>query len=326
MKYIFHDLKLMDHFIGDFNNDITSQTKCQGNVKVYTINIRFNCLAIIEKQKGNFMPNFFRLIQTPPSSGAFNMALDEALLITTSQKSAMPALRLYSWDPPTLSLGYAQRVNEVDLNKLAQLGWDLVRRPTGGRAILHTDELTYSITAAVDNPVVQGSLLESYQRISAALLLALSFLGIVADANRVYGASQGIDKEPVCFEVPSNFEITVSGKKLIGSAQARKNSGVLQHGSLPLTGDLTRITQVLKYPDEQKRVAGMHRLLDHAGTILSLTGKNISCEDAQNAFIAAFAKQLDLDFRPTDPSDEEIALTNELMMAKYSSSEWNHRI
>ena len=221
------------------------------------------------------MANSWRLIITPPASGAFNMALDEALLITTSKKCALPTLRLYSWNPPTLSLGYAQSINEVDMNTLLRLGWDLVRRPTGGRAILHTDELTYSITAPVDDPIVQGSLLESYQRISAALLLALSYLDIPADANKVYDVAQGNDKEPVCFEVPSNFEITVSGKKLIGSAQARKNGGVLQHGSLPLYGDLTRIIQVLNYPDEQKRVAGINRLLDHAGTILSLTGKKV---------------------------------------------------
>jgi len=254
------------------------------------------------------------------------MALDEALLTSTSKKSTMPALRLYSWNPPTLSLGYAQSINEVDMNTLARLGWDLVRRPTGGRAILHTDELTYSITAPVDDQVVKGTLLESYQRISAALLLALSLLGIAADANRVYDVVQGNDKEPVCFEVPSNFEITVSGKKLIGSAQARKNGGVLQHGSLPLYGDLTRITQVLNYPNEEKRVAGVSRLLDHAGTILSLTGKKVSLGDAQKAFIAAFAEECNLDLKQTDPSDEENDLARELMLTKYGSKEWNHRI
>ena len=272
------------------------------------------------------MKNSWRLILTPPSSGSFNMALDEALLTSTSKKSTMPALRLYSWNPPTLSLGYAQSINEVDMNTLARFGWDLVRRPTGGRAILHTDELTYSITAPLDDPVAQGTLLESYQRISAALLLALSYLDIPADANKVYDVAQGNDKEPVCFEVPSNFEITVTGKKLIGSAQARKNGGVLQHGSLPLYGDLTRITQVLNYPNEQKRDAGINRLLAHAGTILSLTGKNITLGDAQNAFIAAFAEELDLDFQQMDPSDEENALTRELMITKYGSKEWNHRI
>lgn len=272
------------------------------------------------------MANSWRLILTPPSTGAHNMALDEALLITTSKKNVMPALRLYSWDPATLSLGYAQSIADVNLAELSLLGWGLVRRPTGGRAILHTDELTYSIAAPLDDPVAQGTLLESYQRISFALLSALALLGIEADANRTYAHSPTNQKEPVCFEVPSNFEITVSGKKLIGSAQARKNGGVLQHGSLPLFGDLSRITRVLNYPDEQKKLEGISRLQDHAGTILSLTGKYVTINDAQDAFITAFAKELHLNLQKTDPSEEETIIANELMIKKYGSLEWNHRI
>ena len=124
--------------------------------------------------------------------------------------------------------------------------------------------------------------------------------------------TQSKKKEPVCFEVPSNFEVTVSGKKLIGSAQARKNGGVLQHGSLPLNGDLTRIIRALNYPSEEKRLEATQRLLDHAGTIHSLTGKNVTLQEAQNAFITAFAKVLDLEFQQTNPSDSELSMAKEL--------------
>lgn len=273
------------------------------------------------------MPKNWRLILSPPLSGAKNMALDESLLLSTALKSKPSTLRLYSWDVPTLSLGYAQSCEDVDFNALEQLGWGLVRRPTGGRAILHTDELTYSVTTSVDEPLMAGSLLESYQRISTALLLALSILGINANADSVYPIQvTSAGKEPVCFEVPSNYEITVAGKKLIGSAQARKNNGVLQHGSLPLFGDLTRITRVLNYENEEKRKNSKAALLSHAGTIASLTGLQISIEQAQEAFIEGFSKSLDVSFTVSEPTKEEIDFANELENSKYSSPAWTLRL
>jgi len=255
------------------------------------------------------------------------MALDESLLISAALKRMPPTLRLYSWVVPTLSLGYAQSIKDVDFTSLEQFGWGLVRRPTGGRAILHTDELTYSITAAIDDPLMAGSLLESYQRISKALLLALEILEIKAIADSVY-PTNGIQggKEPVCFEVPSNYEITVAGKKLIGSAQARKNNGVLQHGSLPLFGDLTRITKVLKYESEEKKNRSSTALLAHAGTIESLTGLEISHEQAQKAFIEGYSRSLGISFMASEPDSSELEIAQELENTKYDSPVWTRRL
>lgn len=269
----------------------------------------------------------WRLLQSDPSIGAYNMALDEACLLSSTEGRSLPTLRLYSWETPTLSLGYAQKSSEVNFQQLHERGWGLVRRPTGGRAILHTDELTYSVTAPMDDPVMAGSLLESYQRISKALLAALGFLGIDARGDAVYNVASSHSKlDPVCFEVPSNFEITVSGKKLIGSAQARKHNGVLQHGSLPLTGDLSRVTNALLYPTDEKRLEGITRLLSHAGTVESLTGKVISIEVAARAFIHGFSKELDLDLVASKPSRDELSHTNELMEKKYQSDDWTLRL
>lgn len=268
----------------------------------------------------------WRLLQTEPASGAYNMALDEACLFSSAEKRSLPTLRLFTWAPPTLSLGYAQKSAEVNFDQLHHRGWGLVRRPTGGRAILHTDELTYSVTAPLDDPVMAGSLLESYHRISKALLAALGFLGIDARGDAVYTVAQDQSKkDPVCFEVPSNFEITVSGKKLIGSAQARKHNGVLQHGSMPLTGDLSRINNALLYPTEEKRQEGVARLLSHAGTVESLTGRVITIEMAIQAFITAFEMELDLDLVSSNPTDEELLHTNELIVNKYQSDDWTLR-
>lgn len=268
----------------------------------------------------------WRLIISPPASGAYNMVLDEVLLLRASRKETLPTLRLYSWDPPTLSLGYAQNWHEVNLEALDRLGWGLVRRPTGGRAILHTDELTYSVTAPLDHPVAQGTLLESYQRLSQALLNALRQLEIEAQADNLSKPSAQRNTEPVCFEVPSNYEITFAGKKLVGSAQARKSGGMLQHGSLPLFGDLSRICQVLYYQNEAERTAAITRLNAHAGTVLSLTQKRVSLQQAEKAFVAAFSSTLSIDFTISEPDSTETAETELLVQSKYGSDEWNKRL
>ncbi len=199
-------------------------------------------------------PYKWRLLRTQPAVGAWNMAVDEAILESTAQDLMPPTLRLYAWSPACISLGYAQSIDDVDLDKLKELGWDIVRRPTGGRAILHMDELTYSICGMNSDPNLAGSVLESYQHLSQGLIEALCQLSITADVPKLSPKQDHQSPQnPVCFEVPSNYEITVGKKKLIGSAQARKKSGVLQHGTLPLYGDITRIIDVLHYPDESLR-------------------------------------------------------------------------
>ena len=159
------------------------------------------------------------------------MAVDEALLVSIGNAESLPVLRLYAWKPSCLSLGYAQTIADVDAARLAAHHVALVRRPTGGKAILHTDELTYSVIAPENEPRLTGGVLESYQRVSQALLSALRLLGIEAESK--HSPAESIPqngRNPVCFEVPSQYEITFAGKKLIGSAQARKKEGVLQHG------------------------------------------------------------------------------------------------
>ncbi|MRS03385.1 lipoate--protein ligase family protein [bacterium] len=269
----------------------------------------------------------WRLIRSPASSAAFNMALDEALLSSTAQKRSLPTLRLYSWSVPSLSLGYAQPASDVDLNELNARGWQLVRRPTGGKAILHTDELTYSVTAPLDDPLVSGSLLESYQRISIALQKALTTLGTPtsADDNPAVPPAQS-KTDPVCFQTPSNYEITWNGKKLIGSAQARKLGGVLQHGSLPLCGDLSRITQVLAYPNLMERQNAAIKTLAQATTLEGASGRSVSYTEAAEAIILSFSAQFGISFIQDEPSQDELEITNDLMREKYDSDSWNFRL
>lgn len=272
--------------------------------------------------------NQWRLIRTKPAAGAWNMAVDEAILQAAGQNLVPPTLRLYAWDPPCLSLGYAQPFSDVNIPALEENGWDLARRPTGGRSVLHTDELTYSIIAPNDEPIVKGGVLASYKRISKALLNALDILGLPARADREYNLPLNGSRanDPICFKVPSNYEITVGGKKLIGSAQARRSGGVLQHGSLPLFGEITRIVQVLMFASDEHRRTTAERLVKHATTVELCLNQQVSWENAASAFETAFQQTLDINLVPSNLTPHELHQADILSRSKHTNSEWLQRL
>ncbi len=273
------------------------------------------------------MTRTWRLLFTPPARGAWNMAADEAIIEHIGRGESPATLRLYSWDPPCLSLGHAQSYADVDLARLEERAWEAVRRATGGRAILHTDELTYSVTGSAQEPALSGSILESYNKLSQALLHAVRDLGLPVEIQEHVQepAPFGQNLNPVCFEVPSTYEITVDGKKLIGSAQARRKEGVLQHGSLPLTGDLTRICKALTFKDESARARAAQRLLERATTVESVLGSRIDWETAAQAFVRGFEAQLGIHFERGEMSASEMKRTKELVREKYAHSSWTER-
>jgi lipoate-protein ligase A len=274
-----------------------------------------------------FSRTIWRVITTQPAPGAWNMAVDEAILEASTRGEVPTTLRLYAWEPPCLSLGYAQPFSDVDLTALRAHGWEVVRRPTGGRAILHTDELTYSVTGPATDPRLAGSVLESYRTLSKAILAALQDLQIPAEANEKPVVAPGADPMgPVCFEVPSNYEITVGGRKLVGSAQARRKLGVLQHGSLPLYGDLSRITQVLIFQDETQRARAAERIWQRATTIEQALGQTVDWSQAARAFQAGFASILNLDLQPSELTLAEKDRATQLIDQKYAHPSWNERI
>lgn len=269
----------------------------------------------------------WRLITTPAGPGAWNMALDEALLRSVAEGSAPTTLRLYDWQPTTLTLGFAQPAADVDPDSMNAEGWDLVRRPTGGSAVLHVDELTYSLTARASEPLLSEGLLESYRKISQALLAGLNRLSVSAAGDRTYGeAGSAKQKNPVCFETPSNYEITSQGKKLIGSAQARKYGGILQHGTLPLYGDITRVTRALKFPSPEAQAAAARRLDARASTLESVLGYMPDWNVVANAITEGFAEYFEITFDSNAPSQAEIDLAHSIMTEKYLADSWTFRI
>ncbi|MFU8773977.1 MAG: biotin/lipoate A/B protein ligase family protein [Anaerolineales bacterium] len=279
----------------------------------------------------------WRLLINSAYPGAHNMAVDETVLESVGRGDSLPTLRLYAWEPACISLGYAQSFTDIDPDLLNQSGWDIVRRPTGGRAILHIDELTYSVIAPHSEARLAGSILESYYRLSLALLAALHMLDIPAKAspnsetkeeNHHHPGNRSSNKHlnPVCFEVPSSYEITALDKKLIGSAQARRKEGILQHGSLPLYGDLSRITRVLKFDDEESREKAAARLLRRATTVESVLGIRIEWEVVAQAFVKAFQQVLNINLIEVPLTRTEEIQVNELVRTKYSHQSWIKRI
>lgn len=268
----------------------------------------------------------WRLIMSPPADGAANMAIDEAILESVTAGAEPPTLRLYAWQPACLSIGYAQPAAEVDESRLAARGWSLVRRPTGGRAILHTDELTYAGIAPSSNPHFKGGVLASYRHLSQGLIIGLRKLGLEPEVRDTQPLPDDQRADPVCFEVPSAYEITVSGKKLVGSAQLRRQGGVLQHGSLPLTGDLGRICEALRFPDEPARQARIDRLRARACTVADVLRRDVAWEDAAEALRLGFAEALGLRFDKRELSLAETRRAEQLVPERYAQTDWTRRI
>lgn len=266
----------------------------------------------------------WRLTLTDPTDGATNMAIDEAILHAVAQGQSPATLRFFAWNPPCLSLGRSQSANDANLIQLLEYGWDVVRRPTGGRAILHVDELTYSIVAPVTEPRLSGGVIESYRRLSSGLLEGLHQIGISAQNDKVIKTQKS--EGPVCFEEPSDYEITVAGQKLLGSAQLRKLGVVLQHGSLPLSGDIARICDCLIFADQASSDRARSRVRKRAATLASVLRKQITWEASASAMASGFSSALNLSLEQEGLSTEEWRRTRELRAEKYSNDDWTLRV
>jgi lipoate-protein ligase A len=266
----------------------------------------------------------WRLLRHGLATGAANMAADEAIARAVAERLAPPTLRFYAWEPPCVSLGRHQPIAAVNAARCGQLGYDIVRRPTGGRAILHTDELTYSIAARQDDPLMGGLVMDVYLRLAAGLVDGLQRLGV--DAMAAPGTSRaGPDVSAACFEVPSAYEIVAGGRKLLGSAQSRRAGYVLQHGSLPLRGDLARLIDclVLSSPDERERLR--NSLTRHATTLERAAGRPVGFDEASEALAAGFQDALGIVFVEDDLTEVEQTWALELTQEKFGHPDWTER-
>jgi lipoate-protein ligase A len=225
--------------------------------------------------------------------GQTNMTIDAALLdeVETAQ-SPSTIVRFYSWIRPTVSLGRNQKIEKaVDVEFSRQHGIDVVHRPTGGRAVLHDDELTYAVISN-DTSHFGDTIYGNYKRVSEALCLGFNRLGIPAilapDTRKTEAMPSSGD--PPCFLSPSRYELMVDGRKIVGSAQRRLRRGFLQHGSMPITVNrevLARATRLADASLLDREMAGSAEFLARRPTLQELTG----------AFMRAFQDHFSIEFR-----------------------------
>ncbi|MCX7656330.1 MAG: lipoate--protein ligase family protein [Treponemataceae bacterium] len=249
----------------------------------------------------------FRLIVDTHHDAFYNMGIDVALLESVGQKKTLPTLRLYGWDPPAVSIGYFQGIEEeVNIPTCKARGISVVRRLTGGGAVFHDRELTYSITLPLDHPLASHSIQESYAVLCQGIIRALGKWNVQASF------------------VPIN-DIVCGGKKISGNAQTRKHNGLLQHGTLLLSVNVDLMFELLKVPQEKARGRFVQEIKERVTALDLLVGRPVSFTEAQGVLVEGFAEALNLEFTEEEPMHTEIERAQELAKTLFSSSEWNFK-
>ena len=278
----------------------------------------------------------WRLIKDTYHTGFMNMAIDEAIMIAHREGLVPPTIRFYQWSPPAVSLGYFQDLKkEIDIDACTDMGIDIVRRPTGGKAVLHDKELTYSFIIRENHPLVNDSILETYKKISEGMIRGLSYLGITAElvplreklesAPLGYGVKSKIphsDIKSICFSVPSQYEVQVEGKKILGSAQVRKKEIVLQHGSLLIELEKDKLFSVFNFPSVQIRERLKTRF--KATSLEGILKKKINFSELSEILPRGFEEEFGVKLTEGKLTEQEEIISKDLLKNKYSTHEWNY--
>lgn len=279
----------------------------------------------------------WRLIKGSYHTGFMNMAIDEAIMIAHREGLVPPTIRFYQWSPPAVSLGYFQDLEkEIDVNLCKNIGIDIVRRPTGGKAVLHDKELTYSFIIRENHPLVNDSILETYKKISGGMIRGLSYLGIEAELvplreklknetllnKEEKSEIRYSDIKSICFSVPSQYEVQVEGKKIVGSAQVRKREIVLQHGSLLIELEKDKLFSVFNFPSAQIRERLKTRF--NATSLEDILKRKINFSELSEILLRGFEEEFGVRLVKGKLTEQEEKISKELLENKYSTYEWNY--
>lgn len=246
----------------------------------------------------------FRLLETGVRPGAYNMGLDEAILGAVAEGRRPPTLRLYGWNPPTVTLGYFQGLDEeVDREACARMGVDIVRRVTGGGAVFHDAELTYSIVLPESHPLARPGILDSYRVLCAGVVEGLARFGLQAEF------------------APIN-DVLVDGRKVSGNAQTRKRGCILQHGTILLDVDVDRMFALLKVPSEKLKGKLIEDVKQRVTSLRHKLGRSVSLAEAVPAFAEGFSKALGIELEKSEPSPEELEEAGRIAREKYGTEAW----
>ena len=235
-------------------------------------------------------PSTWRLIEDGPEDGRLNMAIDRAILTACDNGQAPATLRLYGWDKPTLTIGYSQNeFKDIDRTQCERKNIPIVRRFTGGRALLHQHELTYSLIAPIPHCQFPGNLAGAFGAVSKAVIDSLEKLGVpqleIAGKDK---KGKRRKRSPACFSTANHWEIMAKGKKLAGSAQRRLNGAFLQHGSILLDWDPELAHSLLHYSSEAEKVQGLKSLVSGTFTLSDVLPGKPKWGEVASYFVEGF--------------------------------------
>lgn len=253
------------------------------------------------------MSEEWRFLETGANTAARNMAIDRAILVANSNKKVPPTVRFYSWNPPAISIGYFQSLEEeIDIQNCRDMGVDYVRRITGGGAVFHEDELTYSIVIPESHKEIPKNIMDSYGRICGAVMKGLSNIGINSEYK------------------PIN-DIIADGKKISGNAQTRKMKTVLQHGTILMDVDVDKMFSILRVPNEKIRDKMISDVKQRVTSIKHVLNKKISFKDLSTEVKKGFEEEFKIKLVKGELTKEEIELSDKFERECFSDKNWNHK-
>ncbi|MFQ5637336.1 MAG: biotin/lipoate A/B protein ligase family protein [bacterium] len=257
--------------------------------------------------------NNWRFIDTGSADGAFNMAADEAL--ARSIISNQPVVRVYRWQPYAISIGYNQNFHELNRAKCTEDGIDIVRRPTGGGAIFHAHELTYSVIIPRSHFYYEKNNIDLYNQISSAIIRALNYQGSPVALEKKSPDVTGANREQhyfACFVTSAQYEIHYQSKKLVGSAQRRFKNAVLQHGSVILGDEHRRILDYMSLQESDKTRDLKELLHENTVSLQTILNRNIAYKELVQNMKAGFEDHFKIHLEVKNLTDEELNVINVL--------------
>ena len=275
------------------------------------------------------MTETWNFINTGNQDPYYNMAMDEALLNFVSRGEIDPVIRFYTWNPATLSIGYFQRLQkEIDIEKVSEKGFGLVRRQTGGRGVLHDKELTYSVIVPESHPNMPSTITEAYRVISQGLLEGFKNLGFetyfAVPRSKEEREKLKQPRSSVCFDAPSWYELVVEGRKIAGSAQTRQKGVILQHGSILQDIDIDELFDMFIFKNDRLKAKMKEAFVEKAVAINDISDTHITLSEMEKAFEEGFKTGLNIEFKPLELSEQQLAEVKELE-EKYRSDDWMFR-
>ena len=264
----------------------------------------------------------WRILPFERAAAAKNMAIDEAVFRKNIRGESPPTLRFYGWRSPALSIGYFQDYRkEVDDEACRKFGVEVVRRPTGGKAVLHERELTYAVVAGADTGLFPPDILKTYLVIGRCLAEGLAGVGIRAEMKEDGRRPPDGALPSACFSFPSRYELLVGDRKICGSAQMRSQGAFLQHGSLLTAFDPLRTCEVMLPHRRLEKEAD--RLRNAVTSVGEQAGPALDEEGLRRALREGFERTLGIRLRDGMLTPGEQALRDELVEKKYGREEWN---